>query len=214
MNKRPPNRRKKILIDGLQYRLLGFNLLYFSVFVFALLVALFGPLFVTLYSDTAGVHEKDRAALEFLALHARIWPAAILMALLFGVHATFVSHRIAGPLYRFRKVHEAVAAGDISQTVVLRKHDYLTEDAETINRMLVALRGSVQSMREHCALAQGALDRVAKGAAGNPEMAEAVVQIAAELASLRAALGALRTERTAAPAPAPAAPQAAELAAR
>jgi len=52
----------------------------------------------------------------------------------------FVSHKIYGPLYRFKKVMEKLAEGDFSEDFRLRHSDQLRELADTFNNMIAKLR--------------------------------------------------------------------------
>lgn len=52
-------------------------------------------------------------------------------------------------MYRFRTVLEAVSEGDFSARIRLRRHDYLSDEATTINTMLESLRVRVEEIRAH-----------------------------------------------------------------
>ena len=49
-------------------------------------------------------------------------------------------HRVVGPIYRFRKTMQAVAAGEPVRPIKLRKDDFLTEMRDDFNEMLEALQ--------------------------------------------------------------------------
>ncbi|MBE9582144.1 MAG: HAMP domain-containing protein [Proteobacteria bacterium] len=51
----------------------------------------------------------------------------------------FVSHKIAGPMFRFEKELKQVAEGDLTKRVVLRKKDQITDMAESLNNMISSL---------------------------------------------------------------------------
>lgn len=93
--------RRRYLVSRLQYRLLAFNLLYALVIFLSLAAAIFVPPMLRL--------DDYDAAEFFLLLHSRIWPGLLLVLLLLSLHSVMVSHRIAGPLYRFRKVFQSLA---------------------------------------------------------------------------------------------------------
>ena len=50
--------------------------------------------------------------------------------------SAILSHKMAGPIYRFEQVCKAVAKGDLSQRVHLRKGDQLTDLQEEFNKMM------------------------------------------------------------------------------
>jgi len=139
-----PYRRRRILIDRFQYRLLVINLLYFCTILLIFATALFLPLILELHSDS--ILKQAEAASEFLSLHARVWPALFLVFVLLAFHSIFVSHRIVGPLYRFRTTFQAVAGGDLSVRATLRKHDYLEKESESVNQMIASLQAKVQDI--------------------------------------------------------------------
>lgn len=67
----------------------------------------------------------------------------------------FFSHKIAGPLYRFKKVMEALEKGDFSSGFKIRRLDQLQDLADAFNRMitkiteeLVALKSNFSSLKE------------------------------------------------------------------
>ena len=144
-----PYKRRRILIESYQYRLLFINLLYFCIILLIFAAALFLPLILKLRSGSASVIEQGELAGQFLALHARVWPAMLVVFVLLALHSTFVSHRIAGPLYRFRKVFGAVATGDLSVRANLRKGDYLGKESESLNEMIASLRAKIESIQSH-----------------------------------------------------------------
>jgi methyl-accepting chemotaxis protein len=141
-----PYKRRQILIDRFQYQLLLINLLYFFTILLIFSAALFVPLIIQLDSHTLSLSEQEAVASQFLSLHARVWPALLLAFLLFAIHSIFVSHRIAGPLMRFRNTFKAIAAGDLSGRVTLRKHDYLGHEADALNEMIAGLRRKIKDI--------------------------------------------------------------------
>ena len=55
----------------------------------------------------------------------------------------FVSHKIAGPIFRFEKDIKTIANGDLTLTIYLRDGDQLIELAEGINTMTVSLNKKI-----------------------------------------------------------------------
>ena len=56
--------------------------------------------------------------------------------LLVIIISAIVSHRMAGPVYRFEQTCKQIAKGDFSQRVHLRKGDQLTELQQEFNTMM------------------------------------------------------------------------------
>ena len=62
---------------------------------------------------------------------------------------TLLSHRIAGPLYRFEKVLEQVEAGDLTTRVKLRGTDQIVEVEKALNILIDSLDARVGAIKEN-----------------------------------------------------------------
>ncbi len=152
--------KRRVLIGGLQYRLVGGNLLYLFFVVFAFSAALFGPLVVTLGDRSATVAQRDVAAHQMLALHERVWFALPVIVALCLLHSVVVSHRIAGPLVRFRRIFQDLARGDLSQNVAVRRHDYLRAEAAMIADMVRSMAAKMRAIEDAHAAANATLSEL------------------------------------------------------
>jgi methyl-accepting chemotaxis protein len=141
--------RRRILIDSFQYRLLAIHLVYFATILLIFAGTLFLPIILELRSGSLSVIEQGEVAGLFLSLHARVWPAMLVVFALLTLHSVLVSHRIAGPLYRFRSVFKAVATGDLSIRANLRKTDYLEKESDSLNEMIMSLRVKLTEIKKH-----------------------------------------------------------------
>jgi len=189
-------RRKSLLVGGIQHRFLAFQLAYFVAFVAIFATLIFGPLAIDLFATETSPTARAAAAEQFLALHLRVWPALLVILLLFGIHSLLVSHRFAGPLCRFRRTFEQVGDGDLTGRVVLRRHDYLKSEGEALDRMVGDLRERIRDLAAEAA----ALEREIGTLESRPDVARV-----ADLGPLREAhlrlrerLAVFRTEAAAA----------------
>jgi hypothetical protein len=82
-----------------------------------------------------------------LYLHKHFWPAALLALVIILFHSLRVSHRIAGPLYRFNTIFATLQQGILPKPTHLRHGDYLMPHMETINGALQALRAHVGDLQ-------------------------------------------------------------------
>lgn len=71
----------------------------------------------------------------------------ILLFIFIAWGTIFLSHKIAGPLYRFQKTFEQVAGGDLSVRCYLRKFDEAKPVAKTINQALGFLDTSIARLK-------------------------------------------------------------------
>jgi methyl-accepting chemotaxis protein len=141
-------RRTRFLIDRFQTRILLLHLTYFLALILIFLSSVFLPLIFRLRSSSLPFDERQAVAEQFLSLHAHLWPAVLILFLLLSIHSVFISHRIAGPLVRFRKVLAAVTGGDLSVRLTLRRKDYLVKEAAQIEEMITALRERIGEVKE------------------------------------------------------------------
>lgn len=141
-----PHRRKRFIVGPLQYRLVAFSILYAVVAPLAIAAVLFVPLMVQLGNESLPLELQAEAANEFLTLHARIWPALLLVVVLLASHSIFISHRIAGPLYGMRRVFDAVLRGDLTVRARIRDTDYLHGDMTHLNTVIASLEARIQSL--------------------------------------------------------------------
>ncbi|MCH7747961.1 MAG: methyl-accepting chemotaxis protein [Acidobacteria bacterium] len=146
-----PDRRKRVLIDELQYRMLRVNLAYFFVILLVFLVSLFGPLVVQLLNADGSFFARERVAQQFLLLDDTIWLPLILTFSCLGLHSILVSHRIAGPLHQLRQLLGGIGDGDLVTRAVLRKRDYLQKEEAAMNNMIDKLASKINRIEEQAA---------------------------------------------------------------
>jgi methyl-accepting chemotaxis protein len=80
---------------------------------------------------------------------------------LFTIFTTLVfSHKLAGPLYRFRKIMQSLEEGDFSADFKLRKLDQLQELANVFNRMILKIRTELNVLKEDFNALKSKLDSI------------------------------------------------------
>ena len=73
---------------------------------------------------------------EFIPIAASFFYKIAIYLLFVVVISAFLSHKMAGPVYRFEQVCKAVSKGDFSQRVHLRQGDQFTELQDDFNAMM------------------------------------------------------------------------------
>ncbi len=81
------------------------------------------------------------------------------------------SHKVAGPLYRFCRIFEQIGEGRLDDMTQLRKHDELTEVAESIQLMIDKLKQQREHRLQMIKTIQNELEQL-----DNPEMAVDKIQ--------------------------------------
>jgi hypothetical protein len=130
--------RKKIWIDRFQTYLAARLAVYFVLYQAALWA---------LYIIDGRMNSLNGAVGDATAVFGFLLTpiAAVTLGFLFVYDSVRLSHRIVGPVYRFRKTVQAITAGEEVRTIVLRDGDLLLELKDDLNAMLRALeqRGAI-----------------------------------------------------------------------
>lgn len=174
---RPALRRRRFYVHGIQRKYIFLSLVPLIISSFLIIVFLFVPIDVLLYSS-ASPAAREAIVQDLRALGFRIWPAIFLAMLVSTFLSVFVTHRFAGPLYRFHQVVDRMAAGDLSTGFKLRKGDDLVELETALNRAIESLAETVQEAQRPLkdltigleALLDGAKDKQGPGNPHNQDL--------------------------------------------
>ncbi len=140
-------RRQYLINDTFQSRFIAACFAYQLIIWLVFAGAIFVPVGVTLDEYSLSSPEFKEASRQFLVLHNRVWQPMIVAIALLTLHSVFFSHRIAGPLYRFRAVFRAVAKGNLNVSALIRKKDLLQKEAESLGEMVEFLRAGMTDLQ-------------------------------------------------------------------
>jgi methyl-accepting chemotaxis protein len=157
--------RKTVLVKrSLQLKYIG--MVFLSVLVASMIVG--GDIY---YSLTRVLLTECPSAFDSIVQFngVLIVKTALYLGLMLLI-SLYVSHRFAGPIYRFEKSAQVVSGGDLTHRVALRTGDELMELQEEFNAMLSGLQVLVQKDRN---LAQRLSERIEEIAKKLPESADA-----------------------------------------
>jgi len=136
------DRRRTRIVDRRFQVGLAVRLLLVLTGLFAAGIALaFAPSAYRL-ATTNDLPSLDRAAQEFLVLHRRIWPAALLSFAGIFVYVIFFSHRIAGPVYRINAVLRALIEDREPPVVKFRDGDYFQPTSDLLEELSEKMRAA------------------------------------------------------------------------
>ncbi len=127
--------RKRVWVDPFQTRLTMRIAAYLGLFLVVLVNFLFAWRLLT-----EGVHDP---AGQFVAMLRDFLPVGICLLVLVPVmawDAIRFTHRLVGPLVRFRRTMQSIAEGKMVRPIKLREGDYLTDLRDDFNRMLDGLQ--------------------------------------------------------------------------
>lgn len=147
---------------------LGFFLFCYCLIVFGLAFVLPYIMPAVRLLSQSSVEDRASAATQLLSLVQDVWPALVeigtsmwpaLFALVIGaaVFSIYLTHRIAGPLYRFQKSTAELAEGNLALRIRLRNGDELQDLADLANRAVANLDQAMKEIRDRTAGAKNAL---------------------------------------------------------
>ena len=144
------NRRRKYMINRrFQVYWVG-RILIIAFAVFASFAFSLGLYFIT--PASMEMPEPDEAYMFGYGWNFSLLKAIVIFYVLLTLLAWIsirMSHRIAGPIYRFERVVKSVIAGDYDMTAIrLRKGDEFRELANDLNEMMDALRARREKARD------------------------------------------------------------------
>lgn len=144
--------RSRIWIDPYQSKLFFRVIGYWAVYQFTL----WNFLFVWRLLEQG----EGNFLVEYWNFFLDFYPMLICFALVvpfFAWDAVKFSHRLVGPVVRFRRCMQAIAVGEPVSPIQLREGDYLVELQDDFNAMLAALqqRGTIPAAHEPAATPVG-----------------------------------------------------------
>jgi methyl-accepting chemotaxis protein len=124
-------------------------ILKFTLLLLAALLLSTALLFFFSKDSLTSIYAGSR--LEIKSTAAAMLPAIVLTNLITLVIVCFfsalvmlfISHRIAGPLFRFEQDIQRIADGDLCVNIHLRRHDQLKEMAQALNLLVGSLHGKI-----------------------------------------------------------------------
>lgn len=137
-------RTRYFLARGFQLRYAGIILLV--AFLAALLsgFTVFRTMGDILGDKLSQVYPQGLFAAIFNKLASALIKNMMILAVLIFIFAIFVSHRIAGPIYRIKSVIRTIGEGKLDTRIYLRKTDELHDLADELNKMQENLKSRIK----------------------------------------------------------------------
>lgn len=173
------HKRSNYFIDRrYQTKYIFLTLMLLLTYTATLIAMIFIPYVIDLGSGVA-LAQQTEAARTLLALHRRIWPGVITAILLFSVLSIYISHQVAGPVYRIKIAIQTILAGDLTSQFHLRRRDDLKDLAECTNMLRNELLTFYTLLSDNqMLLVNYRQDLESKGAGSDPSIARVQAGIA------------------------------------
>lgn len=153
--------RWRLIVDWkLQGSLCAHSVLNGILVITSVSVGIFMPLLWSL-GDAEQARGMEEQSVVMLYMHERFWWLALLcLAIVVGGAVKF-SHRIAGPLVRFKRNLRLMADGKLPTPLRTRAGDFLQEEVACLNQAVAGLTARVETMQKAAAALQRELETVA-----------------------------------------------------
>ncbi|MFH1790536.1 MAG: methyl-accepting chemotaxis protein [Candidatus Omnitrophota bacterium] len=132
-------RRQYFISKEFQLKYVGVILLFMFLVAFFSALTIYYTTWMLLGEKLANVYPQGRLALILRHANVVLFWRLIAVTPLVAFGAVFLSHRIAGPIYRIKKDLDSVADGNFALRIRLRKTDELKDVADAINKVLDVL---------------------------------------------------------------------------
>lgn len=189
MNRPRIKRRQYIVSKKFQLKYVGLILgLMFLTAALCSYVVYYSAM-LSMGQKLANVYPQGRLIAIVKMVNFRIFLSVILLSPVVVVIGIFLSHKIAGPIYRIEKVLANMASGDLSGRIVLRKGDEMLSLADSINKLTESLKFDAANRKERLLRVQNESDALKKALSASPNVAANVSDILNTLKDDIAALG-------------------------
>ncbi|MDP3790566.1 MAG: methyl-accepting chemotaxis protein [Candidatus Omnitrophota bacterium] len=99
-------------------------------------------------AELLSAQEQDTLHRALNSVNRSLVPKIAILAVIIFIGGIFISHRIAGPIYRFQKSAEAIRNGDLSVNFNIRKTDELKDTAASLEDMVESLRKDIGEVKK------------------------------------------------------------------
>ncbi|MDO8526031.1 MAG: methyl-accepting chemotaxis protein [Candidatus Omnitrophota bacterium] len=116
-------------------------------------------------AELLSAQDRDTLKNALRSVNKTLIPKVLALSFFVFLAGIFVSHKIAGPMYRIEKSAEAIRQGDLRVHFKIRRNDDMKGAACALEEMIEALHGDVKSLKaESIALEEKINTLVARGA--------------------------------------------------
>jgi methyl-accepting chemotaxis protein len=158
-----------------------------STAVFTALVgaSLFVPLVAQLERPDLDRQIAGGIAEHVLYLHRNFWPVVFGALIASVASGLLLYQRMTGPLVRFVQAFAQVSRGELPSKLILRRVDYLTDEAGALNAMIEALGERAAAREAALARCRELLDDLAASAFATDERRRAIDELQEALKGIR-----------------------------
>ncbi len=126
----------------------GFQYKYIFIILSIMLITVFAVSFTTFYIIWSNIIKEyffipeasKKLADIFIKTSELLLIPLIILTIIFSITGVFYSHKIAGPLFRVKRICDELARGNLNQIVKFRKGDEFHDVADALNKVINGLK--------------------------------------------------------------------------
>ena len=165
--------RNYFINKNLQLKIAVTNLMYI-ILVFAILIlAVLTPFYFDIFQESELCRQYLSAKL-FIVLLERLVIAVVGLSVVAFLHQIVITHKFCGPLVNIGNSFEKISKGDFSRKIHLREYDFLKNEGQQVNDMIVGLSNRVAEIKKENNLLVSALKEVTDNRANNVKYSDTI----------------------------------------
>jgi methyl-accepting chemotaxis protein len=159
----PTYNRRRILVDhAFQWSLCFHGISIGIILLVSIGIGLFAPLLWDLEVRGPNKPIDVDLAIVMVYMHERFWVVAGACLLLVGLASLRLSHRIAGPMVRYRRHLKLLANGKLPPILRTRRNDFMKKEVACLNDAIEGLRSRIDRIRSAASSLQLSLQEAEK----------------------------------------------------
>ena len=143
-------KRKQYIVSA-RFQLKYVGVILLLIFLTAILCSyvVYYTTMIGLGEKLANVYPQGRLLSIVKAVNIRIFVSLIVVTPFVVMYGIYLSHKIAGPIFRIERFLHSMASGDLTERLTLRKNDELINVADAINSVVDNYRGATITEKNH-----------------------------------------------------------------
>ncbi|PKL38031.1 MAG: hypothetical protein CVV44_12750 [Spirochaetae bacterium HGW-Spirochaetae-1] len=145
------NNKRKIILINKNFQI---KLIFKFIAVNILILLIFG-IFMYLFTDSEIDKNLFTAHVTYKNMKQMILPIIVTLStinivvssIIIYIFVLYASHRIAGPMYRFNAILDAISAKNLTGPTRLREGDQFIELSDSMHRLVTGLADDIKSIR-------------------------------------------------------------------
>lgn len=144
----PSFRRRRLVVDQkLQWSICGHTIVHGIWLLVLVAVGLFSPLLLALRDGAPNEAYDTDIATVMLYMHHRFWWVAAFGCVAIALGALRFSHRIAGPMVRFKRNLRWLGEGRLPAPLVTRSGDFFKAEVDCLNQAVAGVQQRLETIQ-------------------------------------------------------------------